>query len=159
MTRFYARILGGARVLDTAPRRRKGKVSFIAAITNQGMKAEACLIHERSVDSAAFLSYIAHVLCPTLEPGQVVIMDNFTIHHNSRVKALIEARGCELLYLPTYSPDFNPIELLLAKIKAFIRKLRPDTIQALIQAFQDAALSVTHTDAQNAFRHCGYSSQ
>lgn len=86
-------------------------------------------------------------------------MDNFTIHHNSKVKALIEARGCELLYLPTYSPDFNPIEHLFAKLKAFIRRCRPDTVETLIQAFQDAALSVTPTDAQNAFRHCGYSSQ
>ena len=159
MTRLYARILGGARVHDTAPKRRKDKVSLIAAITNQGMKAEACLIHEASVDSAAFLSYIEQVLCPTLEPGQIIIMDNFTIHHNSQVKQLIESKGCELLYLPTYSPDFNPIEHLFAKIKAFLRKLRPDTVETLIQAFQASVLSITHTDAQNAFSHCGYLSQ
>ncbi len=159
MTRLYGRVLGGARVFDTTPKRRKGKVSLIAAITNQGMKAEACLIHEANVDSAAFLSYIEHVLCPTLEPGQVVVMDNFTIHHNSRVKELLTAQGCEVLYLPTYSPDFNPIEHLFAKIKAFIRKLRPDSVEDLIQAFRKAVLTITHTDAQNAFSHCGYSSQ
>lgn len=159
MTRLYARVLGGARVFDTAPKRRKGKVSLIAAITKQGMQAQACLIHEQSVDSAAFLSYIEHVLCPTLEPGQIVVMDNFTIHHNSKVKTLIEAKGGQLLYLPTYSPDFNPIENLFAKLKAVIRKLRPDTTQALVQAFQEAVLTITQTDAQNAFAHCGYSSQ
>lgn len=159
MTRLYARILGGARVFDTAPKRRKGKVSLIAAITNEGMNAEACLIHEGSVDSAAFLSYVEHVLVPTLKPGQVVIMDNFTIHHNSRVKELIEAGNCQLLYLPTYSPDFNPIEHLFAKIKAFIRKLRPDTVKDLIQAFRDAVLSITRDDARNTFLHCNYSSQ
>lgn len=159
MTRLYARVLGGARVYDSAPKRRKGKVSLIAAVTNQGMNAEACLIHEASVDSAAFLNYIEHVLCPTLEPGQVVIMDNFTIHHNSKVKELIEAQSCELLYLPTYSPDFNPIEHLFAKIKALIRKLRPDTLERLMQAFQNAVLNVTRNDAKNAFTHCGYSSQ
>ena len=159
MTCLYARMLGGGRVYDPAPKRRKGKVSLIAAVTNTGMKADACLIHEASVDSTAFLSYIEHVLCSTLEPGQVVIMDNFTIHHNGRVKELIEAQGCELLYLPTYSPDFNPIEHLFAKLKAFIRKLRPDSLNDLIRAFQAAVLSISQDDARNAFRHCGYSSQ
>lgn len=158
MTRLYARILGGARVFDTAPKRRKGKVSLIAAITNQGMKAEACLIHEQSVDSAAFLSYIEYVLWSTLEPDQIVTMDNFTIH-NSKVKELIQSKGCEVLYLPTFSPDFNPIEHLFAKLKAFIHKLRPVTVTDLMRAFQDAILSATQTDAQNAFTHCGYSSQ
>ena len=86
-------------------------------------------------------------------------MDNFTIHHNSQVRESIEARDCTVLYLPTYSPDFNPIEHLFAKIKAFIRRLRPITLETLIRAFQDAVLSVTQTDAHNAFRHCGYSSQ
>ena len=159
MTRLYARVLGGARVYDSAPKRRKGRVSLIAAITSKGMNPNACLIHEDSVDSRAFLSYVEHVLCPTLKSGQIVVMDNFTIHHNKGVKELIEANGCEVLYLPTYSPDFNPIENLFAKIKAFIRKLRPDTVKDLVRAFQDAVLSVTQTDAQNAFGHCGYSSQ
>lgn len=158
MTRLYARMLGGGRVHDIAPKRRKGKVSLIAAVTNTGMKADACLVHAASVDSPAFLSYIEHVLCPSLEPGQVVIMDNFTIHHNRRVKELIETQGRELLYLPTYSPDFNPIEHLFAKLKAFIRKLRPDSLNDLIRAFQAAVLSVSQNDARNAFRHCGYSS-
>ena len=158
MTRPYARVVGGARVFDTAPKRRKGKVSLMAAITNTGMDTQACLIHENSVDSAAFLSYIEHVLCPTLESGQVVIMDNFTIHHTSQVETLIEAKGCQLLYLPIYSPDFNPTEHLFAKLKAFIRKLSPNTVKELIQAFQAAVLSVTQDDARNAFRHCGYSS-
>ena len=108
-TRLYARILGGARIVDTAPKRRKGKVSLIAAITSEGMNPNACLVHEDSVDSKAFLSYIEHVLCPTLEPGRIVIMDNFTIHHNSQVKELIEAQGCELL-LPAHllTPTSTP---------------------------------------------------
>ena len=159
MPRLYGRCVGGARVYDTAPKKRAGKVSLIAAITNKGMNAQACLVFEGSVDSKAFLSYIEHVLCPTLNPGQIVIMDNFTIHHNKRVKELIEDRDCELLYLPTYSPDFNPIEHLFAKLKAFIRKLRPDAISDLMQAFQDAVLSVTADNALNAFAHCGYLSQ
>ena len=159
MTRLYARVLGGGRIYDTAPKKRKGKVSLLAAITQRGMKAEACLIHEGSVDTAAFLSYVEHVLLPTLEPGQIVIMDNFTIHHNSNVQMLLESKDCRVFYLPTYSPDFNPIEHLFSKIKAFIRKLRPDTLPSLIKTFEDAVLSVIPDDVKNAFIHCGYLSQ
>ena len=156
MPRLYARAVGGVRIHDTAAKKRKGKVSLLAAITNRGMENRACLIHEGGVDSKAFIAYIEHVLCPTLDPGQTVVMDNFTVHHNKRVRELIKARYCELLYLPTYSPDFNPIENLFAKVKACIRKLRPDTVHDLIKAFEDAVSSVTPSDATNAFRHCGY---
>lgn len=159
MPRLYGRILGGKRVEDKAPKKRKGKVSLIAAISNQGMNAEACLVHEGSVDTAAFLSYLKDVLLPTLQPGQIVIMDNFTIHHNSKVRELIQSKGCNLLYLPTYSPDFNPIEYLFAKVKAFIRKIRPVKVPTLIQAFMDAILTITPDDASNTFKHCGYVSQ
>lgn len=159
MTRLYARILGGGRIYDTAPKKHKGKVSLLAAVTSQGFKTEACLMVEDSVDTATFLTYLEQVLLPTLEPGKVVIMDNFTIHHNSEVKTLIESKGCTLMYLPTYSPDFNPIEHLFAKIKAFIRKSRPLNLPDLFQALKQAILSILLDDAKNAFSHCGYSSQ
>lgn len=120
MTRLYARIQGGKRIHDTAPKKRLGKVSLLAAITSKGMNPQACLVHEGSVDTAAFLTYLEHVLLPVLEPGQIVVMDNFTIHHNAQVNTLIQSKGCQLLYLPTYSPDFNPIEHLFAKLKGFI---------------------------------------
>lgn len=156
MPRLHARGVGGARIYDVVAKKRKGKVSLLAAITNRGMTGRACLIHQGSVDSKAFIAYALHALCPTLEPGQIVILDNFTVHYNKRVRELIEARDCRLLYLPTYSPDFNPIENLFAKVKAHIRKLRPDTVHDLIEAFEDAVSFVTPTDAANAFRHCGY---
>jgi transposase len=156
MPRSYARCVSGDRIYDAAAKKRKGKVSLLAAITNQGMAGRACLIHQGSVDSKAFMAYIEHALCPTLEPGQTVILDNFTVHHNKGVRQLIEARKCRLFYLPTYSPDCNPIENLFAKIKAYIRKLRPDTVHNLITAFEAAVSFVTPTDAANAFRHCGY---
>ncbi len=159
MTRLYARIQGGGRIYDTAPKKRKGKVSLLAAITAQGMNPQACLIHEGSVDTLAFLTYIEQVLLPSLEPGQIVIMDNFTIHHNARVTTLIESKGCEVLFLPTYSPDFNPIEHLFAKMKAFIRNLRPSSVPDLIQAFKEAVLTITKDDARHSFSHCGYLSQ
>ena len=156
MPRLYARCVGGARIYDTAAKKRKGKVSLIAAATRSGMRNDACLVHEGGVDSKAFLAYLEHVLCPTLEPNQVVVMDNFTIHKNSNVKQLIEQAGCTLLYLPIYSPDFNPIEHLFAKLKAFIRKLRSQTVLELIHTFAEAVCSVKPPDAANAFRHCGY---
>lgn len=159
MTRLYARVQGGERIYDSTPKKRIGKVSLLAAITAKGMNPQACLVHEGSVDTSAFLTYVAQVLLPVLEPGQIVIMDNFTIHHNAQVKTLIQSKGCELMYLPTYSPDFNPIEHLFAKLKAFIRTLRPDTIPKLVQAFNDAVLTIIQQDAKNAFIHCGYLSQ
>lgn len=156
MPRLYGRCVGGARIYDHARKKRKGKVSLLAAMTNTGMSGKACLVHEGSVDSNAFLTFIEQVLCPSLEPKWIVIMDNFTIHKNSGVKALIEQAGCTLLFLPIYSPDFNPIEHLFAKIKAFIRKVRPQTVPDLILTFARAVTTVQPLDAANAFSHCGY---
>ncbi|MGL4609818.1 MAG: transposase [Trueperaceae bacterium] len=96
---------------------------------------------------------------PTLEPGHIILMDNVTIHHNHAVQTLIESKKCSVLYLPTDSPDFNPIEHLFAKLKAFIRKLRPDSLPKLIKTFEDAVLSVLPSEVKNAFHHCGYVSQ
>jgi hypothetical protein len=87
-------------------------VSLLAAITTKGMNPQTCLVHEGRVDTSAFLTYLEKVLLPVLEPGQIVIMDNFTLHHNAQFKTLLESKGCQLLYLPTYSPDFNPEEPL-----------------------------------------------
>lgn len=83
-------------------------------------------------------------------------MDNWTVHHGQEVRELVEAYGCELLYLPTYSPDLNPIEHLFAKVKAFIKSLRPKAVDDLIQAFCNAVETVTPENTLNAFRHCGY---
>lgn len=121
LLRTYARSFRGTRAVSEAPRRREGKVSLIAAITLQGLDPEQCLIHPGAVDTQAFLTYLREVLVPTLKPGQVVFMDNFTIHHNREVRQLVEGAGCYLGYLPTYSPDFNPIELVFSKVKAFLR--------------------------------------
>ena len=88
--------------------------------------------------------------------GGVLVLDNWTVHHGEEVRALTERFGCELLYLPTYSPDLNPIEHLFAKLKAFIKALRPETLDDLIQAFCDAVKTVTPENVLNSFRHCGY---
>jgi transposase len=159
MRRLYGRILGGQRLIEQAPKRKQGKVSLIAAITHQGLSNQRCLLHDDSVDTLAFLSYLEEVLLPTLEPGSILVMDNYTIHHSARVREVVEAAQCTLFYLPTYSPDFNPIEHIFSKIKAFLKKSCPESVQELMDAFANAIATVTPTDVQHAFAHCGYPSQ
>lgn len=142
--------------MDNAPRRRDGKVSLIAAITPQGLDPERCLIHPGAVDTKAFLTYLRKVLVPTLKPGQVVFMDNFTIHHNREVRTLIESAGCYLAYLPTYSPDYNPIEMVFSKLKAFLKKVGATQVADLINAIAEAVATVSPQEVRNCFDHCGY---
>lgn len=156
LLRTYARSPRGERAIANAPRRRAGKVSLIAAITPQGLDPGQCLIHPEAVDSKAFLTYLREVLVPTLRPGQVVFMDNFTVHHNKQVRTLIEGADCYLAYLPTYSPDFNPIELVFSKVKAFLRKLGSTQVDALIAAITQALSAVLPQEVSACFKHCGY---
>lgn len=114
------------------------------------------MLHEGSVNKASFLSYLKDVLLPTLAKGSVLVMDNWTVHRGKDVTALVQSFGCSVLYLPTYSPDFNPIEHLFAKIKSFVKSARPKTRQELFAAFTQGVLAVTPEDAMNTFSHCGY---
>lgn len=125
-------------------------------MTAKGLAPEHCLVHPESVNKAAFITYLSKVLLPNLEPGSVLVLDNWTVHYGTEITHLVEAHGSELFYLPTYSPDFNPIEYLFAKIKVFVKKLRPTSTPDLLQAFSNAVLSVTAKDAAETFRHCGY---
>jgi len=143
-------------VVDNAPKGKKERASLIAAVTSQGFEPEHCLIHSGSVNKSAFLTYLAEVLLPDLAAGSVLVMDNWTVHHGEDVTRLVEAHGCTILYLPSYSPDFNPIELLFSKIKAFVKKLRPLNLPDLLEAFSDAVLTLTPQDAAATFEHCGY---
>ena len=156
LTRTYARAASDKRAVGESVKGKKEKVNLIAAITAEGLDLNAYTILEDSVNSNAFLAYIEYVLVPTLKQGQVVFMDNYSIHKNKKVRQLIEQAGCYLVYLPIYSPDFNPIEMIFAKIKALIKKLKPTSIQELTQAFATAIESVTKQDVRNCFRHCGY---
>jgi transposase len=118
--------------------------------------AEQALVITDTVNKNAFLSFLETTLLPTLPKGSVIVMDNWSVHHGDEVRKLVKRFGCELLYLPTYSPDLNPIEHLFAKVKAFIKSLCPDTTDKLIQAFCAAVETVSPEHALNAFRHCGY---
>jgi transposase len=114
---------------------------------------------EGSTNQEVFEAYVEHVLAPTLEAGQMVIMDNLSAHKPARVRELIEGQGCELVYLPAYSPDFNPIEEAFSKIKGMLRQAGARTKDALVEVLGEALSTVSAQDAQGYFKHAGYRPQ
>jgi transposase len=116
----------------------------------------ACMAVEGATDTEVFRAYVRQVLCPTLHSGEVVIMDNLSPHKSDPTLRLIEQKGAQVLFLPAYSPDLNPIEPMWSKVKTFLRKAQARTQPALIQAIGAALASVTAQDAINWFAHCGY---
>jgi transposase len=127
---------------------------MLSSITLEGMGTSLAV--EGATNREVFETYVEQILAPTLRRGQVVVMDNLTAHKGDRVKELIEERGCKLIYLPPYSPDFNPIEEAFAKIKALVRKAEARTREALVEAIGKGISMVTAEDAQGFFDHCGY---
>jgi transposase len=111
---------------------------------------------EGSINREVFEAYVERVLVPTLCAGQIVVMDNLSAHKGKRVKEIIEERGCELLYLPPYSPDFNPIEEAFSKVKGLLRKAAARSREALVEAMGAALAAVDTSDARSFFEHCGY---
>ena len=109
-----------------------------------------------SATKAVFESYVERALAPSLSPGRVVVMDNLSAHKGERVRELVEACGCELLFLPPYSPDLNPIEEAFSKVKGLLRKAEARSREALIEALGRALDAVTVQDARGFFGHCGY---
>ena len=111
---------------------------------------------EGTTTARVFEAYVEKVLVPTLHKGQIVVMDNLSAHKPARIRELIESRGCELLYLPSYSPDYNPIEEAFAKIKNLLRKAAARTKEALVDAIGAALSTITAGDARGYFEHAGY---
>jgi transposase len=114
------------------------------------------LVVEGGVSTAGFEAYVAHILAPTLRPGQIVVMDNLRQHQGGRTRALIEARGAALWFLPAYSPDLNPIEEAFSKVKALLRTTAARTHEALVAAIWAACRAITPADARGYVTHCGY---
>ena len=121
LTRLRARALPGQRAVGRIPRGRREAISWLATLTLGGI-GESLLVRG-AVDRHVFEAFVERVLVPSLRPGQIVVLDNLSVHKSARAKALIEAAGCQLLFLPTYSPDFNPIEQAFAKIKQLLRRV------------------------------------
>jgi transposase len=144
----------GQRVCFEVPRNWGANVTLLSSMTCSGMGPSMAV--EGPTTREVFEAYIEGVLAPSLKPGQIVVMDNLSSHKGSRVRELIEGRGCELIYLPPYSPDLNPIEEAFAKIKALLRRVEARTREALIEAMGWSLEAVTASDARGFFEHRGY---
>jgi transposase len=154
LTPLYARAPKGERARGSVPRNRGKNTTLIAALSLQGMGA--ALILEGSANTTAFEVYVEQLLAPSLHAGQIVIMDNLQAHKSARVRIAIEAKGCQLLFLPSYSPDLSPIEEAFSKLKTALRRAGARTREALEEAIGQALLTITAQDAQGWFQHCGY---
>jgi transposase len=144
----------GERAISAVPRNTPVNTTTIAAITHQGMGP--ALLVEGGVDQLTFSAYLEQVLAPTLQPGQVVLADNLSAHKSDRAQAIVAGCGCTLVYLPAYSPDYSPIELAFAQIKADVRRAAARTRDALERAIATALAQITAADARAFFQHCGY---
>ncbi len=151
---IYARAPRGERAHGKAPRNWGKNVSLVCAIDAEGVKPSMSV--EGAVDAKAFESYVEHLLLPKLKRGQIVVMDNLSVHKSRRVQRLIEGAGCELLFLPPYSPDFNPIEEVFSKVKGILRKAGARTREALVEATGRALDAITPEDIRGFYSDCGY---
>lgn len=157
LTPLYARAPRGKRAFGLALRNRGKNTTLIAGLSLAGIQAPFIL--EGAVDTVAFEAYVDHILTPVLSPGQVVVLDNLSVHTGIRVRQLIEARGCQVLFLPAYSPDLTPIEEAFSKLKAFLRRVEACTREALVEAIGAGLDTITAQDAHGWFGHCGYPPQ
>ena len=155
MTRLRARAPKGKRAYGKVPRNRGKNTTLIAAITLQGGMGISMTV-EGATDALAFEVYVEHFLAPSLCEGQVVVLDGLGAHRTEKVRKLIEARGADLVFLPSYSPDLNPIEEAFSKIKALVRKEGARVREALVEAIGRALAAVTPEDAAGWFAHAGY---
>jgi len=154
MTRRRARAARGTRARGSVPRNRGTVTTLITGLTLGGMTPAMTI--EGGTSAAVFTTYLERVLVPSLRRGQVVVVDNVGAHKPERVRELVEAAGCRLVFLPAYSPDFSPVEEAFSKLKTLLRAARARTRGALDDAVADALGAVTPADAAGWFDHCGY---
>lgn len=154
MTRTRGRALKGQRVVEKVPAGHWKTTTMLSAVRTAGPLAGAVV--SGAVDTDAFLTWVQYALVPHLRRGETVVMDNLPPHKNPRVRELIEAAGCRLLYLPPYSPDYNPIENMWSKVKSHLRSAAARTYEALQKAVTNALHAVTPSDCRGFFRNCGY---
>lgn len=154
LTPRYARAPSNQRAYGSVPRNTPPNTTLIAAMSRHGMGP--ALTVPGATDRVTFEVYVEQILGPSLVAGQIVVLDNLSVHKGTRVRALIEARGCQLWFLPAYSPDLSPIELAFAKLKAALRQAQARTHEALVTAIASALDQITPADAHGFFVHCGY---
>ena len=152
MTRLYARSLGGRRIHESTPGGHWKITTILGAMSLRGMVATMTI--EAATDAEIFLAYVEHVLCPALKPGDVVVMDNLSSHKVNGVRKLIERAGAEVMYLPPYSPDLNPIEKAWAKLKQLLRAAKARSQETLDHTIAEALKLISADNAQAWLRHC-----
>lgn len=154
MGRTRARGPKGQRVVCKSPHGHWKTLTTVAAMTTAGMAA--AMVIDGAMHTQAFVGFVEKWLVPKLRPGQVVVLDNLPAHKSPEVDRLIESAGAKVLRLPPYSPDFNPIEMAISKVKAMLRKEAARNCPDLIDAIGRSLLAVSEADAQGYIRHCGY---
>ena len=151
LTRSHGRSTG---VIGRVPRNHGPNVTCLAALTPMGMQAP--WVFEGALDGPLFAQWVRDCLVPTLAPGATVVLDNLQVHRHAGARAAIEAAGCQLCFLPAYSPDFNPIEQVFAKLKSHLRAAGARTFETLVEAIGTGLARITLTDIHGFYRHCGY---
>jgi transposase len=154
LTRLYGRAAPGQRVVDSTPLHSGPQTTTLAVIGLAGISAPLALAG--AVNGTLFYGYLQQCVVPTLQPGDVLVMDNLSAHKVAGIEDLIRACGAHVLYLPPYSADFNPIELAWSKVKTTLRRLKARTFPELIEALKQALLAITPQDIRGWFAHCGY---
>jgi transposase len=154
MTRVRGRSPRGERLIDKSPHGHWQTTTLIAALGVEGVRCS--MVVDGAVNGDMFIAFVERVLVPALRPGDTVVMDNLSSHKCVRVRQMIETAGASLRYLPPYSPDLNPIEMVFSKIKQLLRSLACRTRDALWRSMQSVLDAVTVSDATNCFAHAGY---
>jgi transposase len=157
MTRLRGRCPAGERLVARVPQGHWKTTTLIAALDMSGMRCSTVV--DGAVNSDVFEAFVQQVLIPQLRAGDVVVLDNLSSHKRKRTRELIESAGAQMLFLPPYSPDLNPIELVFSKVKQLLRSLACRTREALWSTMQSVLDQVTPSDAVRCFRHCGYTLQ
>jgi len=157
MTRLRGRSPVGQRLVAKVPHGHWRTTTLIAALSTAGIRCSTVV--DGAINADVFEAFVAQVLVPELRPGDVVVLDNLSSHKRASTRASIEAAGATLLFLPPYSPDLNPIEMIFAKIKQALRSLACRTCDALWSAMQGVLDRITASDSANCYRHCGYTLQ
>ncbi len=154
MARVRGRCPKGKRLVDSTPAGCYETLTLMSAVRLDGVVAPMLL--DGPVNAQTFAGYVESCLVPALEAGDILIMDNLPAHKSARITQAVEDAGCELVYLPPYSPDFNPIENLWSKVKAILRETAARTFEALVDGVGDALKAITLDDCEGYFEHCGY---
>lgn len=155
MTRLRGRAPRGQRLVMGCPHGRWTTTSMISSVRLDG--TSACMTIAGATDTEVFRAYVRDILVPSLRPGDIVVLDNLRAHKSEATLALIAAAGAQTRFLPAYSPDLNPIEMMWSKVKTLLRAAGARSHSALLRAIAQALAAVTADDARNWFAHCGYS--